>query len=334
MLTKNIYLIYPPGYSGSYVSWCIYKSELDTSDQTIDNPINVSSDKKYGGYGTAHLHHRIPTHTNIEQLMYWLILHKPTDKKVFLVNAPESHYVTSVSRTINHILNFDRDPVIIQITGSDTIMKAVANLNAVTKWPLFFDIQGHNKKFNINFEKVDTTFHTRNICVNHFDVIFDLSHPINFDNIDDKSLSYVLHREFYTNWYTIRNSNNPHEVNNTQYIEPIFKPEHFYNLDLSKIYRLDFASTLKSMVDIAGDFDFSYVNNFHHNYIECQQHLQFIVDFENFKNNKILSEYLLSNPLSQAMVILSIKDKLPPKYDWESKSLQEIVKVYNDITGP
>lgn len=324
MLTKNIYLIYPPGYSGTYVSWCIYKSEKDSASSTIDNPINNADNKKYGGHGTAHLHHRIPTHTNIEQLMYWLILHKPVDKKVFLVNAPESY---SVNRTINHILNFDRDPVIIQITSSDPVMRMVANLNAVTKWPLFFDIQGHNKKFNIDFSVNDETLHTRNICVKNFNEIFDVCHPIDFDTANENSPSYRFYRNFYTNWYDVRNNNNPHEVNDIQYIKPVYKPQYFYNLDLAQIYSSNFIETLKSIVNIAGEFDFTYVNDFHPNYVDCQKHLQFITDYENFCKTKSLTDYLLSNPLSQAMVILEILDQLPLGYDWESKTLQEIVKV-------
>lgn len=324
MLNKNIYLIYPPGYSGSYVSWCIYKSELDTAKSTIDNPINTSDNKKYGGYGTSHLHHRIPTHINADQLMYWLILNKPIEKKVFLVNAPEEY---SVNRAVNHILNFDRDPVIIHITAIDSKLKAVANLNAVTKWPLFFDVQGQCAKYNIDFSKVDSTFHTRNVCVKHFAELFDLCHPIDFNSSENKPSSYAFYRNFYKNWYSIRNNNNPHEVNNEQFIEPVFKPAHFYNLDLSKIYSLDFPATLKSIIDEYGTFDFNYVEEFHHNYIDCQPHLQFIDDFENFCKTNTLTDYLLSHPLTQAMVILSIIDKIPSGYNWEQETLQEIVKV-------
>jgi hypothetical protein len=45
MLHKNVYLIYPPGYSGSYLSWCLSKSEKDLSTITVDDPLNISDNK-------------------------------------------------------------------------------------------------------------------------------------------------------------------------------------------------------------------------------------------------------------------------------------------------
>jgi len=73
----------------------------------------------------------------------------------------------------------------------------------------------------------------------------------------------------------------------------------------------------------AGNFDFEYVNSYHHNYIEAQQHLKFINEINTFKKTKVLTEYLDSHPLIQALVIREIFDQL--SIDWETKTLQEII---------
>jgi len=73
-----------------------------------------------------------------------------------------------------------------------------------------------------------------------------------------------------------------------------------------------------------GYFNFDYVKSFHNNYIEAQQHLKFINEINEFKKTKVLTEYLDSHPLLQAIVIKEIFDQLPA--DWETKTLQEIVK--------
>ena len=104
MLDKNIYLIYPPGYSGSYLSWCFSKSEIDLAESTVDDPLNIYNNKKYGGTGTSHLHYRIPTHSTIKEVMYWLILNQPKEKKIFLINGWDKG---SIIETINNIMNFN-----------------------------------------------------------------------------------------------------------------------------------------------------------------------------------------------------------------------------------
>ena len=133
MLNKNIYLIYPPGYSGSYISWCLSKSESTLAADTIDDPINTSTSALYGGSGTSHLHHRIPTHQGIEDHMTWMVLNRPVDKKIFVINTDNN----DIDRTLSHIVYSDRDPVIILIhDGGDWDTRAYGSINGLTKWPI------------------------------------------------------------------------------------------------------------------------------------------------------------------------------------------------------
>lgn len=330
MFKKNIYLIYAAGYSGSYTSWCLYKSEVDNKDTTVDNPINSVPSDKYGGVGTSHLHHRIPTHAGIDPLMYWMILNKPIDKKIYLVNSWKSNWMY-LFRTIHHIMNFDRDPVIIHIASDDKDYRALGHINAITKWPLFFEIEGLYEKYGKDFCNLTKgDIQARNMFVKNYDEIFREHGHMNFTDDDTTTYhpmpSYKKLRTGYDRWYTCRNTNNPHEVNETMFIEPHDAPKHFYSVDLKEIYELDFPIRLQSIVgeSDAGDFDFDYVKNFHHNYIASQPNLKFITEIQQFRQTKLLTEYLTSHPLIEAEVIRELYTDLPE--DWESKTLQEIVK--------
>lgn len=327
MLSKNIYLIYPAGYSGSYVSWCLSKSELSLSNNTVDDPINVSCNEKYGGAGTSHLHHRNPTHAGIEQIMSWMILNQPKEKKIYVINGWDKFWLV---RSVTSILMFDRDPLIIQISAEDKHYDQLGHINSITKWPLYYEIQGeiegYFEKYGISFNNIDKdSLEHRNIFVKHYNDIFTMPKKLDFS--DAGELINVRLRG-YRSWYNLRNKYNPHEVNEEQFTKPIESVplRNFYHLDLSDIYSNRLTDKLSEIVkeSNAGNFDFTYVKSFHPNYIKAQSNLKFIEEINEFKKTKVLTEYLNSHPLLQAIVIREIYDQLPD--DWESKTLQEIVK--------
>jgi hypothetical protein len=325
MLSKNIYLLYPPGYSGSYVSWCINKSEETLASTTIDNPVNKSSTDKYGGYGTSHLHHRIPTHQNIHQTIAWIILNRPTDKKIYLVNF---HNEGFLGYSLDHIMNFDRDPVFIHISASNNDTLALANLNAITKWPLYFKVSELDKQFDIDLDSTNN-LELRNKFVKHYNNFFPTSRPLDFNKEFDYTNNVIEFRRQYQTWYNLRNANNPHEVNESYYVKPKQVPEHFYNIDLSEIFNDSFSDKLSEIMNDSrsGDFDFGYVKNFHQNYIDAQSNLQLLDELKQFRRTKQLTNYLLSHPLIEALVIKEIINEVPKDYNWERQTLQEIVKM-------
>ena len=325
MISKNIYLLYPPGYSGSYVSWCISKSEESLASCTVDNPVNTSSTDKYGGYGTSHLHHRIPTHSNIHQIMAWVILNKPVENKIYLVNF---HNEGFLAYTINHIMSFDRDPIFIHISANNEDTLALANLNAVTKWPLYFQVAELDRKFDINLCSSDTK-ELRNKFVKHYDQFFPNSIPLNFHKEFDYIDNVMELRRHYQLWYDLRNKNNPHEVNESHYAKPKDVPDHFYNIDLMDIYKDTFVDKLAKIMNDSqvGSFDFSYVKDFHQNYVNTQPNLKLLEELRKFRITKKVSSYLTSHPLIEALIIREVLDKLPKDYKWEQKTLQEIAKV-------
>jgi len=325
MLSKNIYLLYPPGYSGSYISWCLSKSEESLAPITVDNPINTASTDKYGGVGTSHLHHRIPTHQNIHQTIAWIILNKPIEKKIYLVNF---HNEGFLGYSIDHIMNFDRDPVFIQISANNADTMALANLNAITKWPIYFQVAELDKRFGINLFSTNKV-ELRNRFVKHYNDFFPSSFELDFHKKFDYVDNVSEFRRQYQTWYNLRNENNPHEVNESHYVKPKDVPDHFYNIDLMEIYEGNLVDKLTKIVDDSqvGNFDFSYVKDFHQNYVNTQPNLKLLQELKKFRTTHEVSSYLTSHPLIEALVIREILNKLPKDYNWEVETLQEIVKV-------
>lgn len=343
MQSKNVYILFPAGYSGTYLSWCLDKSEIDSKDTTIDDPINKTKSDSYGGTGTSHLYHRDPTHCGIEQIMHWMILNHPKDKRNYLVNVWN---VPQLTRAFNNIMGFDRDPIIIHITANDADTKALGNINALTKWPLIFEILDHPKRFGIDFRNLDDSLTLRNKFVKFYKYIFNSTEAVQFEDkiIDELACdkpeyyskvmnSIELHyfnRHWYANWYNIRNKYTPHEVNEEQFIKPYKLPRHYYNIDLKEIYEPDFPSKLENIVankDI-GDYNFDYVKQFHTTYMNSQTHVKYPKEIAQFRETGVLTPYLESHPLLKALVIINMLPKLPEGYDWESKSLREIVDFY------
>lgn len=319
MLNKNIYLIYPPGYSGSYISWCLSKSESILAVDTVDDPINTSTSALYGGSGTSHLHHRIPTHASIRELVYWLVLNKPTEKKIFLVNAWDT---STAAFAVDYIMNMDKDPVIIHLTASNEDTRALGNIHAIIKWPLYFYARGLTKMLGIDDISSDFSIEARNKYVFQYENCFPYSEPVDFN-----SDSFLQAREAYNNWYTVRNQFNPHEVNSSMYVEVQQNPKHYYNIDLMQIYSDDFISCIKRIMNEtdSGDFNFDYATEFHPKYIAAQQHIKYIAQIAQFRKDKILTEYLCSHPFIESLVIREIINQLPDGYFWHHHSLQEIV---------
>ena len=78
--------MYPAGYSGNYVNWAINISDTTQYQFTTKNSVNQHDSNKYGSAGTSHLHHRIPTHQGVDQVISWIAHHRPNEKKIYVIN--------------------------------------------------------------------------------------------------------------------------------------------------------------------------------------------------------------------------------------------------------
>lgn len=333
-MKQNIYLLYPPGYSGSYISWCLHKSNTKTSEETINNPLNLSENEKFGGKGTSHLHQRIPTHLVIENLIGWLIKNKPSDKKIYLLNS------ISYQQTLNTIAviqSFDDNPIIIQIATNDFDYRHFGYIQSYSKWSVFykFKILTENYyQYNINLSDDLPPIVIRNTLVKHFDLFEDIPNIIDFSAEDEIMNYHKRRRQREINWYNVRSKAHPHEVNDSQFFVNLdLFPKNFFVIKLEEIMSINFIDILESLIlnlDI-DTYNFTYCKNFHKTYIDAQSNLQYLEDIKKFRNENELSNFLCGSPIVQAVVIKQILNCFPRMYNWEQNTLQKIANDYNII---
>ena len=114
MLQKNVYVVYPAGYHGSYVKWAIEVSDLDRRAVTVLDPLNRTSSVSHGGPGTSHGHVRIPTHQGFDAHTSWVIRNRPTDPTVYIINPSGDN----IYHVIVQLLQQDPAGIIITINRS------------------------------------------------------------------------------------------------------------------------------------------------------------------------------------------------------------------------
>lgn len=329
MLSKNIYLLYPPGSSGSYIHWCINKSEIDSANNTINDPINKEVSDAFGGVGTAHLHTRIPTHQSIHQHLLWMTYNQPKEKKIFLLNChnvPNSFDVSRPDVAIRSILGSDPDPVIVMINDNDVLDdRKYGSLNTITKWPVFFKAnQIIEKRFGFDSFNCKDSIEARNIFAESYYEIFPFLNDLNQDKLTESL-------EWYEEWYRVRNHHNGHEVNDETYIPPKMEIDHLYYISLTDIVSNRFPAWFDEFVSKinAGTFDTKFVKDHHQTYIDAQVNLQWFTEIEQFRKTYKLTDFLRSHALLQAFVIMEIKHLLPAVYKWKEMPIDHIVYVAN-----
>jgi len=318
MLNKNVYVLYPPGYSGSYINWCINISDSDRHSTTVKNPINDSSSLQFGGTGTAHLHTRIPTHQAYTQHVNWVLLNKPTEPQIYIINTAgqENNYVTS------QLLQQDRTGIIINIHNNhDQLIDSYGAINSAIKWPVRY-LAGaalSNKQLSYNpFDCVnDYTFRNWAVTNNWGQT------PLYYNVIDSEIQKYI-------NWYHVRHKYHPHEVNETTYISTINYTNRIFQLSCLDIASPRFLATFYDIMNqsqCSDKFDLTYVNDFHKNYIDAQQNLQWFKSVDLWKSTGELDDYLSSHSIIQARLIFYILKKSNIN-GWQSMGLEEINENY------
>jgi hypothetical protein len=327
MLKNNVYIMNPPGYAGSFLRWILYKSEKSTADTTIDNPINYTSSRDFGGVGNAHKFDRRPTHCGSIQLMYWMIHNAPKEKLVYLLN--EGDFVNPVLKnkgvSSGQILNFDSVPIIINLHSNFDYDKMVFGfMNLTLKWH-FFTLAQHimgAKEFPISDSQLNTR-EARTAYVELWDDVLYFNSPLTLDQIKS-SFAY----KYMRTWLDLRGGRNPHEVNNSDG-QWVITP------DSSRVYNIDFTdiffnpSRLYDQLEVifrnAGDFDFTYCRNFHQTYLDSQQTLGFFDSMRKFRTTGELDPLLTSHAVFEAAIIHEVFDKLPPDLPWQTMDLSEII---------
>jgi len=341
MLKRNVYLLYPAGFSGSYVNWAISASDIDQSRITTLNPLNNIDSRQFGGIGTSHGHVRIPTHQTIFQHLTWVLANRPTDYRIYIINVAgdvSNREKGDTEFAASMILRYDPDGVIINIhDNNDSIIKAYGEINCTTKWPTYLSIRfknsgitGHDP-FNCN------TLGFRNFAVKT-PTLFHRGHPMDFSVLEaliDKEVS----------WYKERGRLQPHEVNSITYphleklatLDVRSKVFELSCYDVVTDYFIDILNHILYNSDISDNYDTSYVKNYHPNYVQAQQNLQWFESFRNWKDTGSIDDYLCSHSIIQAQILKEMFSHIDDRtlvrelVGWEDKSLDEINNIFQQF---
>jgi len=308
MLQKNVYIMYPPGYSGSYINWAINSSDQDLKKVTVDNPINNEQSKKFGGKGTAHLHVRIPTHQGIYQHLTWVLYNKPTDSRVYIINSLTEH----TGHNISTIAQYDPTGIFINIhDNNDESISSYGTINCVTKWPTYVDVMLANqtdllqsrKQVHENFNPYECSkdIEFRNWAVNN-ENFFRHNNKLNYHEL---SASVQRHRD----WFQIRHTAQPHEVNETYYISNPDLKGRVFELSCLDICNEQFVPWFENFMlqsKVSNDYNCGHIPEIHEQYIASQPNLQWFESIKQWEQTGNMDDYLLSHSIIEAQVIKQI----------------------------
>lgn len=300
MQTKNIYILFPPGYNGNYLSWAIDKSNAAIADSTIDNPINTTATPKFGGIGSSHLHARIPTHHVWKRTSAWIANNRPLVPKIYVVDA-SAH----VHETVHSIMQQDSTGVFINIhAANDPLIESYGQLNSAIKWPTnmlaALTYKESSTVVNMDLFNCADDINVRNSLAINYGYSDSINTPIDYAQLD-KLL------DNWHNWHLVRNKYQPHEVNSDTYLmDRLDYTNRIFELsclDVASPALLPFLRTFLEKSEAISEYDCTYVADFHHNYIEAQPNLQWFASIEAWRQTRHLDEFLLSHSVIQSQVI-------------------------------
>jgi hypothetical protein len=323
MLQKNVYIVYPPGYHGSYLKWAIEVSDLDRRESTVLDPLNRSASSQFGGAGTSHAHVRIPTHQNIHQHQAWVILNRPTDPMVYIINSGNQSMEDSCY-VISQLLSQDPTGIVITIHDSnDRVTQSYGRINCVIKWPTYMpatDAYTGCKNFGTheNFDPFDCASDRlfRNLMVTDFNPLTRNASDQGTGPLDFALLKSAV--ASHDDWYAVRNRYQPHEVNEETYLAQIDYSNRIYELDITDVPSDKFLPQFKALLTasaISTKFDLDVVTQYHHGYVSAQANLQWFRSFAHWDQTGELDDYLLSHSIIQAELLREIMRRCHVRFD-------------------
>ena len=342
MIQKNVYILYPAGYHGSYVKWAIEVSDLDRRDSTIPDPLNRVASSQFGGAGTSHGHVRIPTHQGFHHHQAWVILNRPTTPMVYVINSGDET-MKKLCNEIVQLLIQDPTGIIITINdNNDRVTQSYGRITCVIKWPTYMpatDALSDSKSFVIheNFDPFncanDRLFRNRMVTDNNAltsNAYYNMaSGPIDFDKLN-KSIAH------YDDWYAVRNRHQPHEVNEKTYITKINYKNRIHELDITDIPSDKFLSKLQDILTTTGisnNFNLDIVEKYHSDYVSAQLNLQWFKSFDYWNNSGNLDSYLTSHSMIEAELLREIMGRCHMRFD-DIQSNTEWQTFYTTVRGP
>lgn len=323
MLSNDIFFLYPPGYCGNYLQWIINISEKDSHAKTIKDPLLPDS--------TTHGFVRRPTHINIMHTLVWLSRNAPVAPQTFIVNCFDrgNDWQTHAAWSAVTAMRARHNPRCVNISAELHDEIIIGALNCYTKWPTFllcdrnynppdwhqFDIWGGLPGAAISIPD-------RNFLYDHWDKRFPINPTFNWYEFEDQVK--LVH-----GWYTARNTHQPWEVNEKEYVVFDTVPRQFiHEVKLSDILSHDFLDRcfipwIESQN--IGEFDWDHAQGYHRRYIAAQKNLQWSVSANAMRNFKQVDVFLQSNSFLQALTLRECGPELDFVKDWRSKDLSDIL---------
>lgn len=329
MLKKNVYIMYPAGYSGAYLRWALTISDGDLFETTVKDPVNKDPSGKFGGVGSAHQYLRIPTHQLLTEHLHWVLYNRPTEKLVYVIN---SHDLNTM-KAIESICRYDPDPVFIVIhNGDDYDTKAYTAINCTIKWPLWLEWRRHQQGIlwpELDIATIANNQEFRNHIAENFS-LFRQQRVLDITEIEDH-----IRIARYTDWYKFRNERNPQEVNEDNYLIRTRRiHDDVYFLNCRDIVSEKLPAILDEMNEkfaYSDKFSSDYIRDFQPGYVKSQSILQWFDSIANWRTTGVLNEFLLSHSMIEGLVIKEILESGKFPADWKNMSTVEINDAHRSL---
>jgi hypothetical protein len=317
MQKKNVYLFYPPGYHGSYITWALSISDYHSAGTTVKNPVNTTNSISHGGVGTSHLHVRAPTHQGLDENFIWQHYNQLgiDDRRCYVCNMSDEP-----SNIKDFISVWSRDPTAVCIVlhaNNDPILESYLNINCVTKWPTFLAAtlnlkygsqvrlsdQDRDDIKSIDFFNCTHSLLLRNLIVRHANLL-GLKTPVALDQLQDR----LDHR---TAWVNLRHECQPHEVDTSTYADShsVDLKHSFIQLSALDVVSSNFPDILQQLLDTTGisdNFNLDQLRKIHPEYMAAQPNLQWFTSFAHWELTGQLDTFLTGHMAVQAQLIKHI----------------------------
>jgi len=322
MFAADIFFLYPPGYSGNYLQWILNVSEKDLSADTIRDPLLPD--------GTTHGFVRKPTHIGLSRLVQWMLKNKPQQHKTYIVNAFQNPtaWIQQAPYAASFLLHAFPDCNLVNIYADTDDEVKYGALNCYTKWPTFFDANKfcQNYEFDVWGATGQPTLTDRNHFYNNWRKDF----PVNRKAFNEE---FAYNVRVTQEWYTSRNNLQPWEVNEEEYVHYAIPPvEKILHVSLAEILKDTFLTdTFIPWAESRniGTFDWAHAVNYHSTYVQAQKNSAWFTSISQFRNSKIVDDFLLSNSLSQAFLLEELGSDLADIIGWEGMTTEQILTHFN-----
>lgn len=325
MLNKNLYLIWPTGYYGTYLHWIIKKSNPKSANSTVDTPFTTE--------GSSHAHHKIPTHMSIEAHLVDLIKNRHPTGTIYPIGLVTN--ITYASNNFNWrktfenvlfwIFRLEQEPVIINIYNENNVYhNKLAAINMFHKE--HYEIEHYSNNDGYYVYRDENKIRARNYLFKNWQTYYPYHiKQVTVDTLDLFKKTNNENVELRRKWEGYEYDADLHLVTATG--------RYFYNIKISDFLEQDFIDKIELILRDSNlaDFDFTHARNTHTEYLSRQRNYIDIVN-KLYIQAQCLQYYPVTdkNILYSALALdtlVEINGKLPD--GWEDKSLQEIVNSYD-----